>query len=71
MGCYKFTVQANGKTYDCEREVTGKRIFRQQIRVIGVGSKQDSASYGGRYHPPESMEGIARLIAHEIIREQK
>jgi hypothetical protein len=69
---YAFTVEDNGQTYECEREVTGKQVFTQTIHVRGVGSKSDSASYSDSrgYHPPISMEGIARLIAFEIIREQ-
>ena len=66
---YSFKVDANGSTYNCEREVTGKRVLRQTIHVIGVGSKEDSADYGSKHHPPETMRGIARIIAHEIIRE--
>lgn len=71
MRTHKFTVEYDGKTYDCERTVTGERVFRQSIHVIGVGSKDDPASYGARYHPPSSMAGIAKLIAHEIIREAR
>ena len=69
MRTHKFTVESDGKSYDCERRVTGERVFRQSVHVIGVGSKDDPASYGARYHPPSSMAGIAKLIAHEIIRE--
>jgi hypothetical protein len=64
---YSFSVQHNGKLYQCEREVTGKRSLQQTITVLGVGSKEDSASYGQRGHPTVSMESIARIIAHEII----
>jgi hypothetical protein len=66
---YDFTVDVNGRTYKCEREVTGKRVMRQIIHVIGVGSKDDSANYGSKHHPPVTMPGIAKIIAHEIIRE--
>lgn len=69
MRTHKFTVESDGKTYDCERTVTGERVFGQSVHVIGVGSKDDPASYGARYHPPSTMAGIAKLIAHEIIRE--
>lgn len=64
---YQFTVNVNGRVYQCERIVTGQRVLRQQIRVTGVGSKNDPASYGAKYHPPGTMEAIARLIAREII----
>ena len=69
MRTHQFTVESNGKIYDCERTFTGERVFRQSVHVIGVGSKDDPASYGARCHPPSSMAGIAKLIAHEIIRE--
>lgn len=69
MRTHKFTVESGGTTYDCERTVTGERVFRQSVHVTSVGSKDDPASYGARYHPPSSMAGIAKLIAHEIIRE--
>lgn len=65
----KFTVGADGKVYQCEREITGKKELRQTIYVIGVGSKADTASYGRRGRSPGTMESIARLIAHEIIRQ--
>jgi len=64
---YQFTVEERNKTYHCERVVTGQRVLYQTIYVIGVGSNDDSAVYGKKYHPPETMESIARLIAHEII----
>ena len=64
---YQFTVEENGKTYHCERVVTGQRVLYQTIYVNGVGSKDDSAAYGAKYHPVETMESIAILIAYEII----
>lgn len=66
---YTFTLDSSGNTYNCEREVTGKRVMRQMIRVVGVGSKRDSADYGSKGHPPQTMQSIARVIALEIIRE--
>lgn len=71
MRTHKFAVEYDGKTYDCERTVTGERVFRQSVHVIGVGSKDDPASYGANHHPPSSMAGGAKLIAHEIIREAR
>ncbi len=65
---YSFSVQHDGRPYECERIVTGKRVLRQTIIVKGVGSKEDSAPYGQRGHPAVTMEGIARLIAHEVIK---
>jgi hypothetical protein len=64
---YQFTVENKGKTYQCERVVTGQRTLYQEIHVIGIGSKSDPAAYGKKYHPPQTMEGIARVIAQEII----
>ena len=65
-----FDIERGGKTYRCERVVTGKRVQRQMIIVYGIGQKPDPANYGGpRGHPIGSMESTARLIAGEIIRE--
>jgi hypothetical protein len=66
---YEFTIVSGDKEYKCEREVTGQRVFRQIIRVVAIGSKSDSASYGNKYHPASSMESVARLVAHEVIAE--
>ena len=66
---YQFTVEENGQTYQCERIVTGKNVLYQNIRVVGVGDKNDPAAYAkSKYHPINSMESIAKLIAREIIR---
>lgn len=54
-------------TYQCERTISGSRVLRQHIHVIGIGSKPDSANYGPGGHPIETMESIARFIAGEII----
>ena len=64
-----FQIEHDGKTYDCRRDVSGDRIKQQTIYVSGIGSKDDVASYGGGYHRIESMLGTAKLIAHEIVRE--
>lgn len=64
---YEFSIEHDGTQYRCERIVTGKRVLRQTIRVIGVGSEEDSVDYGPEGHPPETMTGIACLIAHEIV----
>lgn len=66
---FPFTVTSGGKDYACERVVTGTRALQQVICVIGVGSKADSAHYGSGGHPTDSMQSVAGLIAHEIIRE--
>jgi hypothetical protein len=37
-----------------------------------IGSKDDSATYGDprrHHHPAQAMEGIARVIAREIVDE--
>ncbi len=64
---YRFTIEKDGKTYECEREVTGTRVLRQTVTVIGFGKKNDPANYGKKWHPSSTMEHIALLIAHEII----
>ena len=64
----KFEVTINGKTYQCESTITSSEdVLDQDVRVIGVGHKRDPASYGRKWHRPESMDGIAELIAGEII----
>jgi hypothetical protein len=68
---FKFTVEHEGKTFDCERVVTGTRVLYQTVYVVSVGSKADSAAYGHKGRPPETMESIARLIAHEILRDSR
>ncbi len=66
---YAFTVEVDGKTYPCERIVSGTRVLTQSVSVLGLGSENDQANYGGpRGHPAASMPGIAKLIAQSIIR---
>ncbi|MEI9991548.1 MAG: hypothetical protein WDM86_16075 [Rhizomicrobium sp.] len=62
-----FTVDFGGKSYACERIIIGADRLTQRIHVIGVGSKDDSATYGLRGHPVETMSSIARIIAGEIL----
>jgi hypothetical protein len=62
-----FEVSDGVKIHKCKRTITGDRMQTQTIKVEGVGSKPDYASYGPGAHPPDSMESTARLIAHEII----
>lgn len=69
MPIVSFKVKHEGRTYECEREIEGKRRLTQRTRVIGVGAKEDSAVYGQNERPIVSMESIARVIAHEIIRQ--
>lgn len=64
---FKFTIEVDGKSYDCERVVSGTREFTQVIHVIGVGTEWDGARYGSKRYRPESMESIARQIARELI----
>ena len=67
-----FTVTTNNKEYKCYSKISGKNILSQRITVESIGSKYDPASYGGRnYHSPKSMPAIAKLIAFEIIRENR
>lgn len=66
---YTFTIGHDGQPYTCARDVEGKRILRQTIHVVAVGSKTDPADYGPKRHPASSMESVARVIAHEIVRE--
>lgn len=66
---YEFKVDVDGKTFACERTVLGTRVLTQSINVIGIGTEKDQADYGGSGgHPVASMEGIARVIATNIIK---
>ena len=62
-----FTVESGGKTYQCERAVTGRRKHFQTVRVLGFGSRKDLSVYGKKYKPVETMEQAARIIAQQII----
>ena len=66
-----FTIQVDGRTYKCERIVSGTREFTQIILVLDIGSEVDTARYGPNRHPPASMESIAEQIAREIVFKQK
>lgn len=65
---YKFTIESEGKIYECEREVTGKGVLKQTIHVAGIGIKADSNVYGASKHSALTMTAAARRIAHGIIR---
>jgi hypothetical protein len=67
----KFTLEVGGRAFECERVVFGKRVLRQEIRVFGIGSKEDPASYGRKYHPVSSMASVARVIARELIEKER
>ena len=64
---YKFTIEKSGKTYQCERVITGKGELRQIVYVDSVGSKKDSVVYGASKHSASTMTAAARRIAHEIV----
>jgi hypothetical protein len=66
---YKFTITKEDKTYDCEREVTGKAVLKQTVRVPQIGSKIDFNVYGASKHSASTMTSAARRIANEIIQE--
>ena len=64
---YKFSIEKEGKTHQCEQVVTGKGELRQIIHVDGVGSKKDSVVYGASKHSATTMTAAAYRIAHEIL----
>jgi hypothetical protein len=66
---FDFTVDVDGTTYKCHRDVTGTRVLRQRIHVDGIGSKSDGVSYGPRLHSASTMESVAKIIAAELIRQ--
>jgi hypothetical protein len=63
-----FFVEVSGKSYECERVVSGTRVMTQTVTVRGMGTEADAANYGSSATPPIAMEGVATLIAMGIVR---
>jgi hypothetical protein len=69
MPLFEFTVDANNRTYKCERFVTGQETFQQTISVKAVGKKSDPIVYDDKSTASTSvMQLNARLIAHQIVK---
>lgn len=68
MPLFEFTMDANQRTYKCERFVSGQSVVRQTIRVVGVGSRDDPANYNDKSEQRSAMQLNARLIAHQIVK---
>jgi hypothetical protein len=68
---YKFLINRNGKTFECERAVSGNEILQQTVTVSGIGSKTDAARYGKKMKNGLTMEFVARSIALAIIEKQE
>lgn len=64
---YRFTIEKEGRVFECEREVTGTAVQHQTVRVIGQGTKVDPSSYGKKTISGATMELVARMIAGEIV----
>jgi hypothetical protein len=64
----EFTVDVDGRTYQCERIVSGTRALPQSIRVVGIGTREDTRSYSPR---EPTMKGAAKLIAMNLIRDEQ
>jgi hypothetical protein len=64
---YKFIIEKEGLTFDCEQVVTGKGALKQMIHIAGVGRKVDNVVYGASKHSAAIMTNAARRIALEII----
>ncbi|HEU0095096.1 MAG TPA: hypothetical protein VFQ52_01480 [Rhizomicrobium sp.] len=62
-----FEVEFDGQKYACERTIIGTTRRVQEIRVHGVGRKNDAVVYGRRGRPVRTMKGIAEIIAWEIL----
>lgn len=65
MSTIKFTIDYNGKTYNCESEIEGKRVFYQTVNVIGVGYKKDERRYD--LSDIHTAQAVAKILAKEII----
>ena len=63
----KFSVEVDGKSYSCDRRLSGDRRKRQTIHVDAVGSMDDPSSYLPGQRSVLEMEEMARMIALEII----
>jgi hypothetical protein len=68
---HEFTVVVDGETYRCDRTVYGKRVLTQRVHVSGMGTEPDPVRYGAGGRPIESMLGIAKLIAANLIRSHR
>jgi hypothetical protein len=70
---FLFTVKVDGKTYKCERLVTGTRVLSQTVHVEGiVRTENDPARYGGPMgHSIASMEFTAKVIAGIMIQDKR
>jgi hypothetical protein len=69
MSSSKFSVEVDGVSYQCMREITGKYVLHQTIYVEGFGVEDDSNQYGYNLpsQPLHLMEAIAKQIARSII----
>ena len=61
------SMEYNGTTYDGERIMHGKHVFRQTMQVCGVGSQEDDVAYASKHHNVATMASTAHVIAGEII----
>ncbi len=67
-----FTVEVDGQENKCRRVVDGTKVLTQTVVVEGVGSEADTAKNGLKHgHRVESMEGMAKQIARELILKAK
>lgn len=67
----EFEIERKGRHYTCTRVIAGAGTLTQEVHVLGIGSKIDPAAYGPNGRLISSMEGAARLIAQEILREHE
>jgi hypothetical protein len=67
----EFTVDVDGKTYQCRRTVTGTRVLRQRITVDEIGTEPDGGKYGHNGYPVSRMDPYARTIAKSIIKKSR
>lgn len=63
-----FSIERNGRAFQCTSEVKGNQIIRQIIYVEGLGSRADAFTYGKTRHSASAMKLAAEQIALDLIK---
>lgn len=65
---HTFTIEENGRLFQCFSETKGSGHFKQIVHVEGFGSQTDEATYGKSKHSASAMKLAAKSIALKIIK---